>query len=324
MVRWGKRRVRLPLGALAAALLLRAPPAFAEPDAAALEQARKDFFTAVEAQDRGRYAEALELYTRVRTVAASPPLLFNIGACHERLAHLVLAAAAFRDASSLAHDRGDAEVEREANARLAALAEITPRLTVRLAEGHEDAVAELDGAVIGLEQLVDLSIDPGAHRLVVRSAVSPRVFELPFDAPERSVRVVDVDLLAPPPTSSEPKPVPAAATRKSYVPAIVASGATLAFGVGAIVTGVIGHGKRADYDDLNAHPSVENRAERESLRSSGQSFYVANALLFGATGVAAGTAIYFLVRPPLVSAAQPHARLRLELAPTSMALLGTF
>jgi hypothetical protein len=311
-----------------AAVVLAAPLARAQPGGApsteALEQARRDFFSAVDAQDHGKYAEALDLYTRVRNATSSPPLLFNIATCHERLGHLVLAASAFREAQAAAKERGDADVAKESSSHLEMLAELTPRLTVRLAEGNDGAMARLDGESIDLARLVDFPIDPGNHRLEVQNESNPRVFDLTFETPVRAVRVVDVDLRALPP--SEPSLPAPPATRRTYVPAVIAGGAAVACAASAIVTGLLAHDKRAEYNNLNAHPSAANRADRESLRSSGQTLYGANAVLVGAAALATATAVYFTIRPLVVpkSKAPEPPKVGVAIGPTAVSLRAEF
>jgi hypothetical protein len=117
----------------------------------------------------------------------------------------------------------------------------------------------------------------------------------------RSARIVDVDLRAPAPSPSTETPVVAvpSSSRRNYLPAVVAIGATAALATGAMVTGVLGHAKYTRFETLNAAPSVENRDERDALRSSGRALYTANALLLGWAALAGATAAYFFVRPPL-------------------------
>jgi hypothetical protein len=262
-----------------------------------LAEARRLFFEGVDAEDGGRYEDAVTLYVRASRIAVSPTLLFNIATCHERLGRLLQAEAVFERALDEARTHKDAEVESEALAKLASLKDEIPRIVLRLAPGTEGAVATLDEsplATLGPERL-----NPGSHRLAVRSASHARTFEIVLSMEPRSERVVDVDLG--PVTGGD---AATRAARRTYVPMLVAAGSALVLGGGAIVTGLVGHTTYERYLDLNATPAPENRSEREDLRKDGQTLYVANTVLLGATVVAAAVAVYFLVRPP-ASAAPP-------------------
>lgn len=275
-----------------------AASARAAPTEAELAQARQSFLDGVSAQDHGRYAEALAAYLQASRVASSPQLLFNMATCEEQLGRLLSARTDYESAVSAARARHDDEAEQEASARLTEVAARVPHLTVHVPADLSDLTATVDGESVTLEALAHFELDPGVHRLKVRSPSRPREFEASFDLAVGAERVFDVDLGPLPVVAPPPPPSPTARSVPSYLPAFIASGVTVAAGVGAIASGVLGHSARADYLSLNATPTEDNRARREELRSMGQSLYVANAVLVGVTAVALGVAVYFLVRPP--------------------------
>lgn len=288
------------VAALALTGLARADGAPTEEQLAAARQAFSD---GVAAQDQGHYAEALTLYESASRVAVSPQLLYNMATCREQLGRLKDARADYERASTAAHARGDGEVEREATERIAAIDARIPHLVVHAPDELTDLTATLDGKPIGLAELSRLALDPGSHRLMVRSASRPREFEASFDLAPGGDRVLDVDLGPPSPPASAVivQPSPPVVRSPTYWPAFVATGAALAFGAGAIATGIAGHSAYDDYLGLNANPTDANLSRREDLRASGQALYVANAIFIGVAVVALGVAAYFFVRPPKVS-----------------------
>ncbi len=295
--------------ALASFALFAAPvhagPPPAAPTEEELAEARRLFFAAVEEQDAARYREALAIYSRVERIAVSPELLFNIGTCHERLGELIAARVAYERAAALAETSHDDEVRGEAGERLRALVAEIPRVRIRLAPGIGGTLtALLDGRRIEPAAFAGFSVDPGEHRIVVRSDRHERQLDVTFPIGAGAERVVDVDLG--PRRAAAPNAAavatPDVGARPSYAPAFVAGGAALALGVGSVVAGVASHGAYARYAELNAHPTAGNLAERDHLRSEGQALQVANAVLVGTAVVAVGAAVYLALKPPGSSA----------------------
>lgn len=260
------------------------------------------------AQEEGRFRGALERYAEVRKVIVSPQLLFNIGTCRERLDELLEARETFEAALSLAQEKGESAVIEAATARVAALDKEIPRLVVRLAPGTEGAVATFDEVNIAIEALENIRANPGIHRLVIRSDLHTDAVAHAIRLNRQEVRELDVSLGErrardeAPPVVSEREPrsplPPPPQQRKTYLPAIVASGVTLALGSAVLVTGIVGESKRSRFDELNGAPTAANRAEREALRDDGTALYTAKAILFVGTILAAGVTTYLFLRPP--------------------------
>jgi tetratricopeptide (TPR) repeat protein len=76
---------------LVACLVLSVSPASAAP----IEEAKAAFAAGKEAFERGDYELALQNFLRANQLVPAPSLQYNIGNCHERLAHYKEAAAAF-------------------------------------------------------------------------------------------------------------------------------------------------------------------------------------------------------------------------------------
>jgi tetratricopeptide (TPR) repeat protein len=259
--------------------------------------ARQRFVDAVEAQEAGRYADALALYRQVSEVTMTPNLAYNIGACHEQLGALLEAEVAFERALGEATARNNEEVAAEARARLSGLRQDIPRLVVRLPPSAEGAAVTLDDVRV---ETRDLRVNPGTHRLVVDSERHTRVFAMTLELPLRSSRTIDVDLGPP---KSEPAPVvierimPGRPGR-SHTPALISGAGALALGAGAFATGLVAHDRLERFEALNAAPTSDNLSEREELRSSGHTMQVVNAVLLGTAVVAAGLSVYLFVRTP--------------------------
>lgn len=283
-------------------VLLAARSAHAdEPSPEDLAEARTAFFEAIAREEANDLEGALASYERARAHAVSPQLLFNIAALQEKLHRLATARRTFELARDEAARRGNDEVLAEAKVRLAALAKTVPRIVIRLHESAAGARVSLDGADVDSITLgTPIELDPGKHRVFARRDDDERSFELTFEAQPSSERVIDVEIgvrhddLAPPPKAPErtaPPPIP-----RNWAAAGIAGGTTLALGVAALATGLVGHTKRNRFVELNANPSPGTLAEREELRADGQGLFTANAVLTGAAILAGGATVYFLVR----------------------------
>jgi hypothetical protein len=281
-----------------------------------LLEARRLFFEGVRAQDAGRYAEALGFYREARRRAVSPALLFDIATCDERLDHLVEAAEEYEQARALAVLQGDDDVEREARARVAAVRVALPHVVVEVPQGLQVTSAALDETSVDPATLARFPADPGPHRLVIRCANrtedlavsfslavgSEHVVALPVDAPRTALDVPRGALDAPPldryPPSRSPR----------YLPAWVAGGGAAVLGAAGLGTGIAAQIVRDRYVSLNANPTPQNRSERESLHGTAEGLYVANGVLLGAAGLAAGVALALAIWPPRASSPRAPAQ----------------
>ena len=299
---------------LALALLGLPSPALAASEAE-LAAARTAFSEGVRAQEEGRFRTALDHYADVRRIVVSPQLLFNIATCRERINELVEAIEAYQAALALAREKARPEVVTAAATRIAALEKEIPRLIVRLSPQTQGAEVTFDGTRVESGALESIRANPGIHRLVIWSDAHAERSAQAIALTRQEVREIEVDLgplvlelparpRAEPPrelAADQPMPPPQARPRsegRTYLPAIVASGVTLALAGAALGTGLAGKADRDRFDDLNAHPSAENRAERAELRSEGTALYTANAVLSVGTVLAAGVTTYLFLRPP--------------------------
>ncbi len=289
------------------------PPAPAPPAAADLATARQLFSEALAAEDQGRCAEAIPIYERIARIAVSPVLYFRLGGCHEALGRVVEAINAFELAAQEAEKKRDADVAKEARARLAKLRPRAARLAVRVPEGAEGVEIIIDDRPVSAA-LADapLLVDPGPHHVVVRARSHERSFTADVTAAAEEPVTVSADLgskkaappapeprpAAPPPAPEAPRAIPVEAPPDRWR-GYVAGGVTAGVGVGALVSGLVAHARFQEFLIENGNPKPGSRPARERLRDSGQAAALASTMLTGAFVVGTGLTVYLLVNQPL-------------------------
>jgi hypothetical protein len=88
----------------------------------------------------------------------------------------------------------------------------------------------------------------------------------------------------------------------------ISAGVTLAFVVGAVVTGVLALDRKADFDEHNPRPSVDQET-KQKLRDSASAMAWVNTALVGAAIVGGGvTAYLWFTEPDAEPNAEPTAR----------------
>ena len=125
-------------------------------------------------------------------------MAFNLGDCYEKLGKVASAWAAFSDAAGMARAQSQAEREKVAKERAAALAPRLPHLKLALAPGADVDGLEIkrDGVVIGRAQwTTSIPVDPGAHTLTV-SAPNRVEAKVQVVVPEAAERVAQIPVLA--------------------------------------------------------------------------------------------------------------------------------
>jgi hypothetical protein len=295
------------------------PPAQATPAAADLATARQLFSEALAAEDHGRCAEAIPIYERIARIAVSPVLYFRLGSCHEALGRVVEAINAFELASQEAEKKRDADVTKEARARLARLRPRAARLAVRVPEGAEGVEIVIDDRPVSAA-LADapLLVDPGPHHVVVRARSHERSFTADVTAAADQPVTVSADLgskkvapLAPEPRPAEPplaaeatRAIPAEAPRAmpaeappDRLPGYIVGGVTASVGIGALVSGLVAHARFQQFLIDNGNPRPGSRPARQRLHDSGQAAALASTVLTGAFVVGTGLTAYLLVSP---------------------------
>jgi hypothetical protein len=301
------------------------PPA--PPAAADLATARQLFSEALAAEDQGRCAEAIPVYERIARIAVSPVLYFRLGVCNEALGRVVEAINAFELAAQEAEKKRDADVTKEARARLAKLRPRVARLAVRVPRGAEGVEIVIDDRPVSAA-LADapLLVDPGPHHVVVRARSHARAFAIDVTAAADRPVTVSADLGEMRVAAPAPEPGPAASpiaeaprTRSPEAPSTLpaeaskalhaeappdrwsgylAGGATVGVGLGALVSGLVAHARFQEFLIDNGNPKPGSRPARERLHDSGQAAALASTVLTGAFLVGTGLTAYLLANPP--------------------------
>lgn len=146
------------------------PAVSAEPTAAELSEARTLFAEATALEGNGDYAAAARKLERAVDIKETPGLRYHLAHCEEQLGSLVAATANYERAAELIQGGAAApDVEpllplaaRRLDSRVARLEIVVPP--------DRPASAELDSVVLPPSSLgAAVKVDPGAHRLIVRS-----------------------------------------------------------------------------------------------------------------------------------------------------------
>jgi len=126
-----------------------APPAGAQTKEE-IDRARVEFHEGVVLMAANNCNAALTKFQSVAKVKRTPQVLFNIGACEERVGKLVSALGNYRLAAAAAEgDRKAKDVASRVGERITSLEERIPKLTIRRGSGAETATLLLDGAELG-------------------------------------------------------------------------------------------------------------------------------------------------------------------------------
>jgi hypothetical protein len=342
--------VALPFSILLAAL---APPASAaEPDAAArAANAQTAVQLAEEAADlfaAGKYADALDRYTRADALVKRHTIGVRIARCLAKLGRLNEAAERYLAVQRMPLP-ADLEPEKAAKQREAiaqaeserdALVPRIPAIIVKLS-GPLEAAVTIDGqplpaAVLGLKRLGD----PGAHRVEAR--LGAEVVSREVVLREGEVQTVELTLQAtsPPPIAPPPPQVAQPAPQLAPPPPIAPApdrddparprriAGFVGIGVGAagiamgIVAGGIALGKKADLvtpcgPDLRCPRSggeslIHQVETYNTLRGVSSLGFIAGGLL-GAAGVVL-----------VVTAPAPKSAVSIQLTPTGASVRGAF
>jgi tetratricopeptide (TPR) repeat protein len=280
-----------PLGVSTAALAREKSP-----DANAVESARTSFYRALALQDRGRFAEALELLEKVAETRESAQVRFNIAFNQEHLGRLPAAVRGYERAILLAHESGARNVVNAANERLKALATRVARLVLRPTVGATSVT--LDGVALPASDFGRaLPVDSGEHRIEARapgyrpfgvtlalSGGETREVRLELSPEERAVDILPAPL-APVPAATRTVPPAAPGPRREPKPnalPYVAAGVAV---VGFATAGVFYALRKDALDTMRA--GCDGGRCPDALRATDErgAFYTTAANVALATGV---------------------------------------
>jgi len=204
--------------ALAAALVWSAAsPAYADDTATA--QALHDEAKALIA--KGSWAPACPKLEESYRLSPAIGTRYKLADCYEHTGRTASAWAHFLGVASTAKAAGQADREKEARARAAALEPKLSRLAIVVPEASRAAGLEIkrDGQVVGAPQWGEaLPIDPGAHE-VTASAPGKRVYRAQIDVGEAATTKVIVPALeADGARTAELPPAPSPSTTATIAP----------------------------------------------------------------------------------------------------------
>lgn len=184
---------RFCCGLLSLSLFLGATgPALADSDKD-LAHARATFQRAIELEQAGNYAAAVDLFREVGQFRMTPQVRFHIATCEGKLGRLVTALGGFELALAEADTVGP-DFRAEVQSSVDELRERIPKLVIVRGSGADAAIIDLDGVELGSTSIgTEVPIDPGPHAITARAPgfVS---FDTTVKVDERAVERVEVIL----------------------------------------------------------------------------------------------------------------------------------
>jgi hypothetical protein len=257
------------------------------------------FRQAREARARGDYAAACPKFAESQRLDPSVGTLMNLAECEEHEGHLAQAWESWHEALDQLLRTNDERVE-IARAHADDLDRRVPRLVVRLAPGAAGARVERDGVVLGAPSLgAALPVDPGEHRLVVRSSGhAPGETVVNLAEGERREVVVGVGPAESGPAGAAPSPLPDAAGaspwRTTGFVALGVAGVTL---VTAVVSAVlVAHDKSVV--DASCDSARVCSPDGADAASAGKTWLVVNTVSSIVTVAAAGAGVALVLTHP--------------------------
>jgi hypothetical protein len=250
----------------------------------------------------GKYAEACPKFAESYRLDAATGTLLNLASCHEGERRLATAWLEFTEAlASAKRDHRDDRV-RFAEEHLAAIEPKLSRLTVAVSPTSEvaDLKVELDGVVVlGAARGVPAPVDPGEHVVQAqapgRKPWSQRVTVIGQRQDITvTIPVLETEALAVPvpPVQSVPPSAtaPSAETTARPTPSsvYVAGSITLAFAIGAGVTGGV----------YLSHRATDGKQQEEPAFNRNQHWGNVATALFAGAAVGAGVTTYLYLKRP--------------------------
>ncbi|MDD9933593.1 MAG: PEGA domain-containing protein, partial [Myxococcales bacterium] len=286
--------------------------ASAEPTEAERKRARDSYADGQAHFAEGRYAEALDAFTRAHANVRNPIVRISIGECLMRLARFEEAHEAF---GLYLQERPDASDRASVEAKLAEIAAMTGTLAV--ASTPAGAKVIINGQDTGQVTPAELALTRGDHTLELRlEGHEPLSEELSIRVGAREEIAAQLEAAAPPP------PPPPAATEDTDGPVEPAEPPTTALWVTSVVGAaglvggtVLGFMALAERSDFDANPTEASadRGERLALFAD-VSFGI------GAMAIITGAVLYLTVdesgeRAPEGEDPEAADQARLEVAP---------
>lgn len=187
-------------------------------DEETLVEARAKFQNAIEHEQAGDYAVALQLFREVGQVKLTPQVQFHIALCQMNLGNLVAALGGYQLALEEAANVGEGfeeEVQRSINELQARI----PKIVIERGSGADAAQIQLDGVELGQTSIgVEVPVDPGPHA-VTAHAPGYQPYNETVETPEGSTERIVVELLPvpKPKATTTPEPTPPEAEKSADV-----------------------------------------------------------------------------------------------------------
>jgi hypothetical protein len=293
------------LAAVLAGFTGHAADAPKQPDAAQLAEARKAFAAGVnllQDPDGAKYEEAMLQFRRVYQLIGTWKALGNIGLCAMKLERDGEAIEAYekylKEGGAQIDPDEKAQVERDLGTLKASV--VTVHLVFPSGQGKliDERVNSRGARTINEYPIVATSLDigmhPGHHTLTARLAAGESRWEDDFAPGSRGEHKFTI--ASAPAKGGDQVPSGEAGGRPIPTTVWVAGGATVAFAVGATVTGLAANSKRSSFNEINGQPGKQEEAQQ--LHDSAVSMALINTVLTGVAIAGAGaTAYLFLTRP---------------------------
>lgn len=272
------------------ALLALAPPALGQ-DAAELTKARAAFQQAIELEQAGNWAAAVQRFREVGQVRMTPQVRFHIALCEEKLGRLVAALGGYELALAQA-DAVGAEFKAEVESNVTRLRERIPKLVIARGAGAEAASIELNGVSVGESSIgVEVPQDPGPHAVTAK-APGYKPFESTVTLEEGQRQTVEI-VMEPLPVEETRPPPPSAPPQKIKLVPIIVGGAGAATLLASGVFLVLRQSTLSGLEDA-CRGDVCPTSERGAY-SRLKTYHYASIVTFGVGVAAVGTAAALLV-----------------------------
>jgi hypothetical protein len=177
----------LGVGVLALAALSSAPAQAQSAAPPTADEARAEtlFNAAKQLRDGGQLAEACPMFAESKRLAPGVGVTLHLGDCYERMGRTASAWTQYREAETLARQKGDDKRADIAHGRAHSVESKVGRLTMTTARGaHDGWQVQLDGSPVPPQMLnAAVAVDPIDHTVTVSAPGKPlRTLKVHLDA----------------------------------------------------------------------------------------------------------------------------------------------
>lgn len=260
-------------------------------DAAELTRARAAFQQAIELEQAGNWAAAVQRFREVGQVRMTPQVRFHIALCEEKLGRLVAALGGYELALADADAVGP-DFRSEVQSNVNRLRERIPKLVLKRGEGADAALIELNGVSVGESSIgVDVPQDPGPHAVTAK-APGYKPFESTVTLAEGERQTVEIVMEPLPPAPPPDQPATPPPKKINIVPyAVGGAGAATLLASGVFF--VLRQSTLSGLEDAckNDVCPTSERGAYDRLKT----YHYASIVTFGVGAAAVGTAAVLFV-----------------------------